>query len=144
MVEHFLAKEDVASSSLVTRSNPLFVRICGRFGGSAKVPNANTQRLASQDSPYRLQWLDNAGTLTMRISRGNQIIGEWSSVEVNERLESGDLLLTDTFYDEDKSDWPPLSELSALQAKRSSVKVQRPCYCGSGLPFQVCCRDGDC
>jgi hypothetical protein len=79
----------------------------------------------------------------MRISRGNQVIGKWAAAEIKKRLGSGDLLLTDLFYDEDISDWLPLSE---LQVKPSPVKaektVMRLCYCGSGLPFQVCCGDG--
>jgi hypothetical protein len=79
----------------------------------------------------------------MRVSRGTQVIGNWSSSEVEARLKSGDLFLTDSFYAEDVSDWLPLSE---LQDMRSPVKPEKPgiqpCYCGSSLPFQVCCGDG--
>lgn len=82
-------------------------------------------------------------SLPIRISRGNQVIGKWSAAEIKERIGSEELLLTDTFYDEDASDWLPLSD---LQTKQISVKVTeavtRPCYCGSGLPFRVCCGDG--
>lgn len=76
----------------------------------------------------------------MRISRGNQVIGDWSSSEVTERIGNKDLLPTDSFYDEETSEWLPLSE---IQTKVEPEKiVTRACYCGSGLPFQVCCGNG--
>jgi hypothetical protein len=79
----------------------------------------------------------------MRISRGNQVIGKWSVAEVKERLGREELLPTDQFYDEELSDWLPLSELPSEQPP---VKVEkagmRLCYCGSGLPFRACCGDG--
>jgi hypothetical protein len=79
----------------------------------------------------------------MRISRGNQVIGKWSATEVKERLGSGSLLLTDSFYDEDVSDWVPLSEFRDKEPSLKTEKtVSRLCYCGTGLPFNVCCGDG--
>ena len=71
------------------------------------------------------------------------MIGNWSATEIKERLGREELLLTDLYYDEDVSDWLPLSE---LQVKQASIKAEktamRLCYCGTGLPFQVCCGDG--
>lgn len=79
----------------------------------------------------------------VRICRGNQVIGKWSVTEIKVRLESEDLLPTDSFYDENVSDWLPLSE---LQIRQTAVQVEktvlRPCYCGTGLPFLVCCGGG--
>ena len=84
-----------------------------------------------------------AENLPMRIARGNQMIGNWSADEIEERLGREDLFPTDLFYDQESSDWLPLTE---LRAKPTSVKgektVNRLCYCGTGLPFQVCCGDG--
>jgi hypothetical protein len=78
----------------------------------------------------------------MRIARGNQVIGKWSLTEVKERLENEDLLFTDSFYDEGTSDWLLLSELKVKQTFAAVEKsTMRPCYCGTGLPFQVCCGD---
>jgi hypothetical protein len=71
------------------------------------------------------------------------VIGKWSATEIKERLGSEGLLLTDSFYDEDVSDWLPLSELQVRQtAAKGEKTVIRLCYCGTGLPFQVCCGDG--
>ena len=80
----------------------------------------------------------------MRISRGNQVLGQWSSVEVKERLASKNLLPIDTFYDEELSEWLPLSELPVepSSAAKPQKKATPPCYCGSGLPFHICCGDG--
>ena len=79
----------------------------------------------------------------MRVSRGSHVIGEWSTREVMERIRTKELLPTDSFYDEDTSDWLPLSELHARQnAVVPENIVMRACYCGSGLPFQVCCGNG--
>jgi len=79
----------------------------------------------------------------MRICRGNQVIGKWTTAKVKDRLGSGDLLPTDLFYDEDISDWVLLSELRVKQtAVKAEKTIMRLCYCGSGLPFQVCCGDG--
>jgi hypothetical protein len=84
-----------------------------------------------------------AKALPMRISRGNQVIGNWSALQIKERLGSEDLLLTDLFYDEDLSDWLPLSQFQIKQAPVNAEKTMvRLCYCGTGLPFQVCCGDG--
>jgi len=97
--------------------------------------------------PDRRRFTGQGGTsakgLPMRICRGNQVIGKWPAIEIQERLGSEDLLLTDLFYDEDVSDWLPLSQ---FQIKQSPVYVEktmmRLCYCGTGLPFRVCCGDG--
>jgi len=71
------------------------------------------------------------------------VIGNWSAAEIKERIGSEDLLLTDLFYDEDVSDWLPLSELKAKQIPvKTPEAVSRPCYCGTGLPFRFCCGDG--
>ena len=79
----------------------------------------------------------------MRISRGNEVIGEWSVGQIKKRIADASLLPTDFFYDEDSSEWSPLSDLLARQAAPKPVKaVGRPCYCGSGLPFPVCHGDG--
>ena len=79
----------------------------------------------------------------VRISRGNRVIGGWSSTEVKERLAEGSLLLTDSFYDEGTSDWLPLSELREKQAAVKPEKVGNAfCYCGTRLPFQWCCGTG--
>ncbi len=79
----------------------------------------------------------------MRIARNNQVIGDWSSEVVLARLESGDSLPTDLFYDERTSDWLPLSKLQDTQSAAQPVpRVAWPCYCGSLLPFTVCCGDG--
>jgi len=79
----------------------------------------------------------------MRISRGNQVIGEFSVIQVKKRIEDGTLLTTDCYYDEDASDWLPIADFLAKQAELKPDKATtRPCYCGSGLPFHVCCGDG--
>jgi hypothetical protein len=84
-----------------------------------------------------------AENLPMRIARGDQVIGKWPANEIKERLGRGELLPTDLFYDQDLSDWLPLSELRAKAPSVNSEKtVTRLCYCGTGLPFQVCCGDG--
>jgi hypothetical protein len=77
----------------------------------------------------------------IRVCRGNQVLGKWSSTEVQERLASENLVPLDLFYDEKVSEWLPLSELRVKPAK-TAKSVKRPCYCGSGLPFQICCGDG--
>jgi len=78
----------------------------------------------------------------IRISRGNQVIGNWSAAEIEERLGNEDLVPSDTFYREDTSEWLPLSE---FQESRRSIKVAKisahVCYCGTGLPFKSCCGD---
>lgn len=79
----------------------------------------------------------------MRIARNNQVMGDWSADVVIARLESGESLPTDSFYDEDTSEWRPLSELRAkLIAAKPAPRVVWACYCGSGIPFSVCCGDG--
>lgn len=80
---------------------------------------------------------------TMRISRNNLVIGDWLLGEAIAHLESGKLLPTDSFYDEESSEWLPLSELRAKQTvTKPAPRLAWPCYCGSGLPFTVCCGDG--
>jgi hypothetical protein len=80
----------------------------------------------------------------MRISRGNQVIGEWSPGQIKKRMADASLFPTDFYYDEDSSDWLPLSELLARQSAPKAVKATgRPCYCGSGLSFNACHGDGD-
>lgn len=79
----------------------------------------------------------------MRIARNNQVMGDWGPAVVIARLESGESLPTDSFYDEATSEWLPLSELRAKQlAAKPAPRVAWPCYCGSGIPFTVCCGDG--
>jgi hypothetical protein len=79
----------------------------------------------------------------MRISRGNEVIGEWSIDQIKRRVADATLLPSDFYYDEDSSDWLPLAGLLARQAAPKPVKaLGRPCYCGSGLPFNVCHGDG--
>jgi len=79
----------------------------------------------------------------MRISRGNQVIGDWSVVQVKKRIMDTSLSSTDCFYDEEASEWLPLAILSARFAEPKPVKaIGRSCYCGSGLPFSVCHGDG--
>lgn len=69
------------------------------------------------------------------------MLGKWSSTEVQERLANENLTPVDLFYDEEVSEWLPLSELRVKPAK-TEKSVKRPCYCGSGLPFPICCGDG--
>ena len=78
----------------------------------------------------------------MRISRQNQVVGDWAADVVFKRLESGESLPTDSFYDEEISEWRPLSELQAKQTAAKPASRVWSCYCGSGLPFTVCCGDG--
>jgi len=91
-------------------------------------------RSASNRSP-------SAGYLPVRISRGNQVIGKWTSAEIKERLGNEDLLPTDFFYDEDLSEWLPLSGFREKLAPSEAKKPTPLCYCGTGLPFKVCCGD---
>lgn len=78
----------------------------------------------------------------MRIARGDMVIGNWSVTEVRGRLEKGDLSLSDMFCDDD-GDWQLLSELPSERAAGKVAKADtRPCYCGTGLPFRLCCGDG--
>lgn len=79
----------------------------------------------------------------VRICRGNAVIGCWPFCEVMERVANQDLLPTDAFYDEDASEWFPLAELrlkpTAVETPKS---FKRACYCGTGVPFHVCCGAG--
>jgi len=80
---------------------------------------------------------------SMRIARGSQLIGEWSAGQIKIRLADATLLDTDLYYDEEASDWMPLSNLSVLKKAPVAVKQSgRVCYCGSGLSFFVCHGDG--
>ena len=79
----------------------------------------------------------------MRISRGNQVIGDRSVLQIKKGLEDASLLETDLYYQEEESEWLPLSDLLAKQALPKVEKpVGPPCYCGSRLSFRVCCGDG--
>jgi hypothetical protein len=79
----------------------------------------------------------------MRISRGNEIIGEFSVVQIKRRIEDGRFFATDCYYDEDSSDWLALAGFLANQAAIKADKaITRPCYCGSALPFHACHGDG--
>jgi hypothetical protein len=79
----------------------------------------------------------------MRISRGSQIIGEWPLIQIKKRLTDARLVPSDLFYDEDASEWLPLSGLSArLLVQKPVSAISRACYCGSGLLFNVCHGDG--
>ncbi|MEO6738764.1 MAG: hypothetical protein ABIP20_00835 [Chthoniobacteraceae bacterium] len=84
-----------------------------------------------------------AAARPVRIARGSQVIGKWSFAEVRERLKTEVLHPTDSFYDEDNSEWLLLSELEMTQTSVCVEKAaQRPCYCGTGLSFHLCCGDG--
>jgi hypothetical protein len=79
----------------------------------------------------------------MRISRGIEIMGDWSVAQIKKRLGNATLSPSDFYYDEDLSEWFPLAELSARQPAPKMVTVfARTCYCGSGLSFHVCHGDG--
>src|SRR5260221_13372788 len=85
----------------------------------------------SDRRPFAGKGYKSATSLPMRISRGNQVIGKWSAIEIEERLGSEDLLLTDLFYDEDESDWLPLSGFQIKQTSVNAEKtIMRLCYCG--------------
>jgi len=79
----------------------------------------------------------------MRIARGNEVIGEFSAVQVKNRIEGGSFFHTDFYYEEDSSEWLPLADFLAKQgALKADKAITRACYCGSGLSFQVCHGDG--
>ena len=79
----------------------------------------------------------------MRISRGSEIIGEWSVAQIINRLAKSTLLPSDFYDDEDSSEWSPLASLLVRRAEPKPVKaLGRACYCGSGLPFDICHGDG--
>jgi hypothetical protein len=79
----------------------------------------------------------------MRISRGNHLIGERSVGQVKKGIADASLFPTDFYYHEETSEWLPLSDFLARQAAPKAEKpMGRPCYCGSGLPFQACHGDG--
>jgi hypothetical protein len=80
----------------------------------------------------------------MRISRANEVIGEWTAGQIKKRMADASLMPTDFYYDEETSDWLPLGGLAAMLEARKPVKaIGRPCYCGSGLSFNACHGDGD-
>jgi len=87
------------------------------------------------------------GILLIRIARGDRIMGNFSPADIKVRLASEDLLVTDLYYDAEASDWLPLAKF--LDSKPPAIAVKKttqwPCYCGTGLPFQLCCGDSqDC
>ncbi len=80
----------------------------------------------------------------MRISRKNDIIGNWTEKQIKPAVESGVLLLTDFYYDEDLLDWFPIEQFLSRpppppKPEKSGVAA---CYCGSGLRFQDCHGNG--
>jgi len=80
---------------------------------------------------------------TMRISRGNQIIGERSASAIKKGIADTSLLSTDCYYHEDLAEWLPLADFLTRKAPPKVDKpIGRPCYCGSGLSFNVCHGDG--
>ena len=80
----------------------------------------------------------------MRISRGNQVIGDRSIGQIKKGIADGNLRPTDFYYDEESSDWSPIADLLARRAPPKADKpIGQPCYCGSGLSFQVCHGDGN-
>ena len=79
----------------------------------------------------------------MRISRDNRVIGKWLPAEIPALLADKTLLPTDQYYDEDVSDWLPLSDFKIKKISAEPEKIMKlPCYCGSGLPFPICCGNG--
>jgi SEC-C motif len=79
----------------------------------------------------------------MRISRGNEVIGNRSAGQVKKGIADASLLLTDFYYDEELSEWLPLADyLTRVPVAKVSKHIGPPCYCGSNLPFQVCHGDG--
>lgn len=79
----------------------------------------------------------------IRVSRGSQIVGDRSADQIRRGIENGSMLATDHYYDEDASEWLPLSEFLTKLAQPKQVKpAGRACYCGSGLGFAVCHGDG--
>jgi hypothetical protein len=79
----------------------------------------------------------------MRISRGNQVIGERSIGQIKKGIADAQLFPTDLYFHEESSEWLPLGDfLAKLALPKPEKPVGRPCYCGSGLPFTVCHGDG--
>jgi hypothetical protein len=79
----------------------------------------------------------------MRISRGNQLIGERSAGEIKLGIANASLFPTDFYYHEESSEWLPLSDFLAREsAPKPEKPIGRPCYCGSGLSFHACHGDG--
>jgi hypothetical protein len=80
----------------------------------------------------------------MRISRGNLVIGDRSLIQIKKGIADSTLLPTDSYYDEETSEWLPLASFLSQQTLPKQPKpVGRACYCGSGLPYQVCHGDGN-
>jgi hypothetical protein len=80
------------------------------------------------------------GRQKIRVCRANAVIGGWPVAEVLERIANGDLLPSDEFYDDEISEWFPLAELRLRSGTIEGPKCfKRPCYCGTGLAFAVCC-----
>jgi hypothetical protein len=85
----------------------------------------------------------NRGFAYMRISRGNEVIGNWPAGQIKRLIADARLLPTDFYYHEETSEWLPLASLLDVPLAVKAVKpVERPCYCGSGLPFIICHGDG--
>jgi hypothetical protein len=79
----------------------------------------------------------------MRISRGNQVIGDRTAGQVKKGLADSSLLLTDFYYHEELSEWLPLTDyLTRVAPPKVPKHITPPCYCGSNLPFQLCHGDG--
>lgn len=135
-------KQSKERFDMITQTNLITVATPADFIRSSRgIQTCGT----TQEIEARLQFAYNGGTSVesqpMRISRRNRVIGEWLPAEVKEHLENGTLLLNDSFYDKAMSEWLPLSDLqvSSVKAKKTGTW---PCYCGTGLPFQVCCGNG--
>jgi hypothetical protein len=79
----------------------------------------------------------------MRISRGNEVIGNRTAGQVKKGIADSSLFLTDFYYHEDLAEWLPLADYLTRVAE---PKAPRPpgvaCYCGSNLPFRLCHGDG--
>jgi hypothetical protein len=126
---------------LVTAAAAWYFHDCGRCHQGSRTVHLNKEFSADKSFAIALALAQSSG---MRISRNNQVIGDWSSDVALARLESGEASPTDSFYDEDTSEWLPLSGLAAkLIAAKPAPKIAWPCYCGSRLPFTVCCGDGN-
>jgi hypothetical protein len=81
--------------------------------------------------------------IMMRISRGNEVIGNRSVNQVKRGIANASLLLTDFYYHEELSEWLPLADfLTRVAEQKIPKQIGPPCYCGSNLPFQVCHGDG--
>jgi len=79
----------------------------------------------------------------MRISRGNEVIGDRTAGQVKKGIADASLLLTDFYYHEELSEWLPLTDyLTRVTLPKVPRQIGSPCYCGSDLPFRLCHGDG--